>query len=189
MTVDQLDVVGLTDTSEVNGICLPPHLWYALIPDMGKGSIGQRVLRLYFMQSVDALDSVFELASVLIAKAGWDIRRAAHLCRDSRQGIATDQAVKVIWASIWKGLCTSVRSFCVQHFRLWKQKSSHLRCFMSFWASSRLYEPRRLPIWKLCAVIPSKSHADVHSAYQVGHDPVWSQFLHLLLWRFSVIFP
>ncbi len=46
------------------------------------------------MQEVEAADSAFELASVFIAKAGWEFRRAAYLCRDSRLGISTDQAVK-----------------------------------------------------------------------------------------------
>lgn len=47
------------------------------------------------MQGIEAADSVFELASVLVAKAGWEFRRAAYLCRDTRPGISTDQAVKV----------------------------------------------------------------------------------------------
>ena len=38
---------------------------------------------------------MFELASVLIAKVGWDFRRAAYICRDSRPGISTEDAVKV----------------------------------------------------------------------------------------------
>ena len=52
------------------------------------------------MQGVEAADSVFELASVLIAKAGWEYRRAAYLCSDSRPGISTDQAVKVIATAV-----------------------------------------------------------------------------------------
>lgn len=46
-------------------------------------------------QDAGAADSVFELASVLISRAGWNLRRAAYLCRDSRPGISTVQAIQV----------------------------------------------------------------------------------------------
>ena len=46
-------------------------------------------------QAVTAPDAVFELASMVMAVAVWRMRRAAFLCRDTRPGISSDQAVKV----------------------------------------------------------------------------------------------
>ena len=47
------------------------------------------------VQTTTSPDAVFELASMIIAVAGWRMRRAAHLCPDARSGISSEQASKV----------------------------------------------------------------------------------------------
>ena len=47
------------------------------------------------LQATTSPDAVFELASVVIAVAGWRMRRAAYLCPDTRSGISSEQASKV----------------------------------------------------------------------------------------------
>ena len=47
------------------------------------------------VQDAMLADALFELASVVTATAGWNFRRAAYLCKDSRAGIDTQQAARV----------------------------------------------------------------------------------------------
>ena len=47
---------------------------------------------------------------MLLAVAGWEFRRAAYLCRDSRPGTSTEDAVKV---------CQNLRSQSTSHQITW----------------------------------------------------------------------